>query len=150
MKIAPPLPLKRDFQTLELGHRDWVAESKNREIRRHWLLASFSPNGFVYLYEFVPQGTSYLASIALFDHSEFVTVDYPAERVDSISVWRVDDEGKFCGECFEILFVMKGDSGYGIAINWLAFEGESLELLWSDGTRGFSTVLSSYRFWAPR
>jgi hypothetical protein len=141
--------MHREYAVLEVFPGDPTVALKKRELRMAWSLASFSVGGFVALYEFLPQGRSYLATIVLWDAQHSISHDYPAERADPYSVWRVDDAGELCSECFEVLFVLRGRSGYWMATSWGAAEGESLELLRSEGTE-FQEVLSAYRYLAAR
>jgi hypothetical protein len=150
LTLGGPIPLHRQYEALEISPSDPVVTLKKRELRSAWRLASLSDGGDVALYEFLPQGRSYLATIVLWDRAHFMTHDYPAVWTDPTSVWRVDDEGELCSECFEVLFVLSGRSGYWMATSWDGPEGESLELLRSGGAEPFTEVFSSYRYLAPR
>ena len=82
------------------------------------------------------------------DGEQPVFNDYPAEQVDETSVWRVDDEGTFCPQCFTILFAFKNSGQTEIGVDWGAFEGSSLELIQTDGLI-FKELITGYRYTSP-
>ena len=142
----------RDIRGDQIGENDSFVDSKHRGLRASWFIAEIPDRGWVDLYEFVPQGRDYLASIALWLDSRLVAgYDLPAKLSDAdpSSLWRIGDGGQLCSECFEVLFVIEGPGQHYMATSWEAEEGESLKLLRSEGAE-FKLALSGYRYWYPR
>lgn len=82
------------------------------------------------------------------DSEQPVFNDYPAEQVDETSMWRVDDEGTFCPQCFTILFAFNNSGKIELGVDWGAFEGSSLELIQTNGLI-FKELINGYRYTSP-
>jgi hypothetical protein len=100
--------------------------------------------------QFATIDSNALASLVVVRDSSLLVQDFPAVyRGPDESVWRVDDEGMFSPESFAILFVAQLPHAYVMAITWAGAEGESDELLLSDSTDTFRTVIRDYRYCCP-
>jgi hypothetical protein len=124
-----------------------LAASKHRQVVHCWRLAQTPIDAELLAVQFATIDSNALASLVVVRDSSLLFQDFPAVyRGPDESVWRVDDEGIFSPEAFAILFVAQLSHAYVMAITWAGAEGESDELLVSDSTDTFRTVIRDYRY----
>jgi hypothetical protein len=101
--------------------------------------------------QFAPANDSVLASIVLVDSARLFFLNFPAPYggPDTDSRWRVDDQGIFHPEDFQILFLARRGAAWIMALTWAGTEGEDAYLEVSDSSRVFDEVTKSYRYWVP-
>jgi hypothetical protein len=133
---------------------DWVrslSTAKRQEVAKCWPVAT-GPGGVQILAaQFVPQRDSVLASFVLMDRTTLLFEDFPAAyRGPGESTWRVDDEGIFYPESFNVLWLSRVRGTWVMALTWAGAEGEDADLLAADSAHAFRTVTSSYRYWGNR
>ena len=145
------LALRRDESPCDTATRERLAFARGREVSACWLRAADRDGRRLVLVEFARQGAQLLASFGLLDPDGLAFHDYPARwNEEQISCWRVDDECRLLPHAFSVLFAYRTAAGrHGLALAWGGPEGESLELIESEGT-AFRTLIEGYRYWAPQ
>lgn len=125
-----------------------VAHAKpGRQVVQCRRLIETSDRAAVIVVQFAGEGKNALASLMFVASPGLVFEDFPGSDAEN-STWRVDDGGEFDTTMFDVLCVLRGTNGVSLAYTWAGFEGESIALVVSDGTR-LRRVLVTYRYWSP-
>jgi hypothetical protein len=115
-----------------------------------WPIAESASGIRIVLVEFARRLKYALASLAVIDQSQQLYVDYPADFTGpGADLWRVDDGGEIHPEGFEIVFLLKRESSYLMAVSWSAAEGTSLSLWTAGDSDQFKEVIKDSWYRSP-
>jgi hypothetical protein len=125
--------------------------ARQRDVTNCWPMAAASDSITLIAAQFSPANDSIVASIVLMDSAGLFFLDFPApyRGPDTDSRWRVDDQGVFHPEDFQILFLARRGAAWIMALTWAGAEGEDAYLEVSDSSKTFRAVTESYRYWVP-
>jgi hypothetical protein len=132
----------------------WVqalSVAQHRDVTHCWPMAAASESIALIAAQFAPANDSILASIVLIESARLFFLNFPAEYREPAtdSRWRVDDQGIFHPEDFQILFLARRGAGWIIALTWAGAEGENAYVEVSDASKTFRDVTQSYRYMVP-
>lgn len=132
------------------NHTDRVTATRRREVLHCWRVAEVPSEAELLAVQFATVDSSALASFVLIRDTSLRFHDFPAVyRGPDQDVWRVDDQGVFSPEDFEIVFVVPLPHAFAMAITWAGAEGGANQFLVADSADLFREVVSDYRYWAP-
>jgi hypothetical protein len=127
-----------------------LAAARERQVIHCWRLAQTRSNAEIIATQYATIDSNALASLVIVRDTALTWQDFPGVvRDGGNSVWRVDDEGVFSPQNFQILFVAELPHRYAVAIAWAGAEGESDQFLLADSASALRTVVQGYRYWAP-
>ncbi len=127
--------------------RERIAGRRARKVTNAWELVRLDDSARVLLVEFERRGSDCLASLVLLTPARLVFDDHLAEY-DEFGTWRVDDGGVIEPMWFDIPFVYKVGSEYGIGVAWTGAEGINLRMIESAG-EAFTVRAEGYRYLSP-
>jgi hypothetical protein len=121
---------------------------KERGTDETQLLAKTEDGGMIGLVLFDRLGNEALFSIVYIDETQALFWDNPTEYIDDIgdAMWRVDTVGP---GYFDVLFLARVDEGLMLMLNWGAFEGEAIILLYEEDGAFMSSEASLYYRYMP-
>lgn len=150
LALGPPV-LPRSVQQPSCDAADSVriTRAKARLVVSCRRLGRVGSDASVLSARFELQGDSALASLVLAEPDRVTFVDFPAENRPEDGTWRVDDQGEFHPEDFDVVFVIDAPGARVMALTWAGAEGESASLeVAVDGAVAFEKVVRAYRYWA--
>ena len=149
---ATVLPLKRpsdDARCPKARYPDFQVD-KGRPVVGCWPIAESSAGARVAIIEFARRLTDALASLVVVEGDRRMYVDYPAQfKGPGDDLWRVEDGGEINPDNFRIVFLLKRESSYLLAVDWGGAEGSALSLHISEAGTQFKEVLSDSWYRAP-
>lgn len=114
--------------SLKASERKRLESDKGRSIKNSKGLIQTEKGGRVFLVEFERQEQQAFAVLAFIYKDRIVYKDFPAEY-DPQGTWRVDDEGEFGMEYFNILGIFESPAGLEVVTEWLSTEGYYIQFL---------------------
>lgn len=144
-----PIPLRRiDTTEFDDALQVRVNGRRGRLLDGSWRRYRVDTAGEIGLALFRRTGADALASLVLSWNGKLLFRDYPGNTSDSLSVWRIDDEGIFVHASISCIAAFRSPTGIVLATTWAGAEGESSELL-RDSSDRLVPFLDAYRYWSP-
>ncbi|MHC9538113.1 MAG: hypothetical protein AB9903_01190 [Vulcanimicrobiota bacterium] len=133
-KVLMPTPLRKGPMDVKIIKK--IEKERDRKISATWGLVRFDSGEKIYLVLFERQGDDALASLAVLTPQKAVYNDYPAKYSrDSLSVWRVSDNGEMNPDAFVIPYGFRTKSGIEFIVSWYSEEYEDISLMHENGDR---------------
>lgn len=133
-KVLMPAPLRKAPMDADRIKR--IEKQKGRKTAKTWGLVGFEPDVKIYLVLFERQGDDALASLAVLTPKKTLYNDYPAKYSrDSLSVWRVSDNGEMNPDAFVIPYGFRTKSGIEFIVSWYSEEYEDITLMHENRDR---------------